>query len=418
MIAGPNGAGKSTLYETRIRPFTTAPFINADIIQRDELKDSSMNASYEAAKIAESRRQDCLKNGKDFVSESTFSHPSKLDLVRDAKAAGFRIAMYHVNVRSPELSIDRVAQRFGKGGHNVPEDKIRERFARNPALIRTAGLIADAAFIYDNSILGKPPEMVVELRKGNAVYVAERVPTWARELYSKELEPFSQARLNPAADSFSDAKKIAIKIGGENAEVRLPSSEKGIFHEGKIVGETALHWLQETQKDVYIAHFKSGITGDIKLQNTYKIAATNHGKTPANLIQPLTSIAQTTQPIGSKMNAPEYTTALNKLGGKDVGSIDLPRQNNTYNGKILQLSETHIVQQVSKNKAIAHDASKLANGKELLRVASAELKNTVFDFKYNEKTGVAEPSLAQPIKKSIASPTTAPRTAPSPTIKR
>jgi predicted ABC-type ATPase len=52
VLAGPNGAGKSTLYESRIASSFAGPFINADIIQRDELRDPSPAASYEAASIA------------------------------------------------------------------------------------------------------------------------------------------------------------------------------------------------------------------------------------------------------------------------------------------------------------------------------------------------------------------------------
>lgn len=52
LLAGPNGAGKSTLYQTRVAPSFAGPFINADLIQRDELKDPSMEASYQAARIA------------------------------------------------------------------------------------------------------------------------------------------------------------------------------------------------------------------------------------------------------------------------------------------------------------------------------------------------------------------------------
>lgn len=123
MLAGPNGAGKSTLYETRIRPVispTEVPFINADIIQRDELRDASMKASYRAAEIAESRRRDHLAYGRSFVSESTFSHESKLLLIRLAKDAGFRVVMYHVNVGSADLSVARVVQRpVTASGHHV-----------------------------------------------------------------------------------------------------------------------------------------------------------------------------------------------------------------------------------------------------------------------------------------------------------
>jgi len=116
---------KSTLYATRIRPRTQATFINADIIQRDELEDPSMQASYKAAEIAEARRRDHLAEGKSFVSESTFSHPSKLQLIGDAQKAGFRVVKYHVNLRSPELSVSRLAQRFSEGGTTY----LRKRFA-------------------------------------------------------------------------------------------------------------------------------------------------------------------------------------------------------------------------------------------------------------------------------------------------
>lgn len=41
VLAGPNGAGKSTLYAMRVGPHFHGPFVNADIIQRDELRDAS-----------------------------------------------------------------------------------------------------------------------------------------------------------------------------------------------------------------------------------------------------------------------------------------------------------------------------------------------------------------------------------------
>jgi predicted ABC-type ATPase len=85
LLAGPNGAGKSTLYETRVAPSFAGPFINADLIQRDELKDPSMEASYRAAQIATERRASLLENRKSFATETVFSHPSKLDVITEAK---------------------------------------------------------------------------------------------------------------------------------------------------------------------------------------------------------------------------------------------------------------------------------------------------------------------------------------------
>jgi len=187
ILAGPNGAGKSTFYDIVLRPRIKALFINADLIQREELGDPSMAAAYRAAAIAQSRRRQALERRISFISESTFSHPSKLDLIRDARAAGFRVVVYHINVRRPELSVSRVAQRVDEGGHDVPEDKIRERFERNQPLIREAVLLADHAFVYDNSGLNAPAQRVIAFREGRVIEASVDLPAWARALYGRDL---------------------------------------------------------------------------------------------------------------------------------------------------------------------------------------------------------------------------------------
>lgn len=188
VLAGPNGAGKSTLYDLVIAPRIKAPFINADRIQAAELHDPSMAAAYRAAEIAATRRQLAIQQRISFVSESTFSHPSKLLLVDDARRAGFRVVLYHIHVRQPELSVSRVAMRVTEGGHDVPEDKIRERYERNQPLIREAVLKSDFGFVYDNSALNRSPLQVLALRNGAVVSAAQDVPQWAATLYALELD--------------------------------------------------------------------------------------------------------------------------------------------------------------------------------------------------------------------------------------
>jgi len=183
MLAGPNGAGKSTLYEQVIKHKFNAPFINADKIQKEELSDQSMQGAYQAAKIAEQRRQEYLKNKQSFVSESTFSHPSKLQLIENALQADFRVIVYHVNVRTPELSVARVASRVEEGGHNVPEEKIRARYERNQSLIKQAILKADVGFVYDNSGLNQVPVLNLVFRHGRVMSVVDDLPEWVESLY-------------------------------------------------------------------------------------------------------------------------------------------------------------------------------------------------------------------------------------------
>lgn len=187
ILAGPNGAGKTTFYETALKPRVRAPFINADRIQADELREDDPQASYEAARLAAERRTDHFKRRRSFVTETVFSHPSKLDLIGEAQAAGFQVILFHIQVSDPLISIGRVRQRFAAGGHDVPADKIRERYRRNQALIRQAALISDSAMVYDNSGVDSPPRLLLRFAAGRVVFAGDDLPDWCRRLYGGDI---------------------------------------------------------------------------------------------------------------------------------------------------------------------------------------------------------------------------------------
>jgi predicted ABC-type ATPase len=187
VLAGPNGAGKSTLYTTRVAPSFAGLFINADIIQRDELRDASPEASYEAARIASSRRAEFLSLGRDFVTETVFSHPSKLELIDEARESAFTVIVMHIGVDTPELSVARVGARVEEGGHVVPEDKIRARYDRGAPFIREAVLRADRGMVFDNSSLNQPPRHCLTFANGRLAFALPRLPTWIRAIYGADL---------------------------------------------------------------------------------------------------------------------------------------------------------------------------------------------------------------------------------------
>ena len=190
-IAGPNGAGKTTLYRLRIAPrFPNAEFINADQLALEHFGHpaATLEESALGQQLAEERRLALMQARRDLVTESTFSHPSKLELVREAQRLGYLVLLYHVNVRSPDLSVLRVEARVREGGHPVPESKIRERFKRNQELIREAAAIADFAYVFDNSSLNDGPWLILQLQQGHVVSRVARLPAWAKELYTGPLE--------------------------------------------------------------------------------------------------------------------------------------------------------------------------------------------------------------------------------------
>jgi predicted ABC-type ATPase len=187
VVAGPNGAGKSTLYQWRVALDFPHPFVNADIIQRDELLDLSLAASYTAARIADEQRAQYIAARTDFATETVFSHESKLALIDTAKAAGFRVVVMHVGVDDADISVERVNARVDEGGHPVPEDKIRTRYERNVPLIREAILRADIGLVYDNSPLNSKPKLRLTFDDGHLIKKAAKLPKWISAAYKEDL---------------------------------------------------------------------------------------------------------------------------------------------------------------------------------------------------------------------------------------
>jgi predicted ABC-type ATPase len=166
LVVGPNGAGKSTFVrKVLIRSLPPGtPFVNADEIAAQRWPDEAEARSYEAAQVAEATRIALIESGRPFVAETVFSHPSKLDLVTRAKAAGFAVAL-HVLLVPEELTVRRVEYRVAAGGHSVPEAKVRQRYQRLWELVRRAMEVSDYTSVYDNSS-AKGPRIVAQLVEG------------------------------------------------------------------------------------------------------------------------------------------------------------------------------------------------------------------------------------------------------------
>lgn len=149
LFVGPNGAGKTTLFEKVIGPVTGLEFVNADLIAAERLG-SEPRDPYEAAKLAAARRDRLISVGGSFATETVFSHESKLEMLERAGDAGYRTYL-HVVLVPKDLAVARVRNRVENGGHDVPLDKIEERFDRLWPLVARAIEIADEATVYDNA---------------------------------------------------------------------------------------------------------------------------------------------------------------------------------------------------------------------------------------------------------------------------
>lgn len=172
LIAGPNGAGKTTLATRVIAPATRLPFVNADVIAALRWPTAQSEHAYEASRLAAEQRRGLIVDHASFITETVFSHPSKLDLIRDAQASGYRVHL-HVVLVTEDLSVARVSDRVRRGGHTVPEKKIRERYQRLWTLVVQARNLAERTYIYDNSRAATPLRLIASYEHGQLVGSAD-----------------------------------------------------------------------------------------------------------------------------------------------------------------------------------------------------------------------------------------------------
>jgi predicted ABC-type ATPase len=131
IIAGCNGAGKTTASDTILPDILDCrEFVNADNIARGLSPYNVESVAFEAGRIMLTRIAELLREEVDFAIETTLSTRSYVGLVKQAQAKGYKVTLIYVWLESPDLAIDRVAQRVSKGGHHIPSDIVKRRYQR------------------------------------------------------------------------------------------------------------------------------------------------------------------------------------------------------------------------------------------------------------------------------------------------
>jgi predicted ABC-type ATPase len=176
LVAGSNGSGKTTFVERVLAPSTHLPFINADLIAAREWPGDEMAHAYDASRLAADARARAFALHASFITETVFSHPSKVELVEHAHREGYLISL-HVILVPLETSVNRVHYRVRRGGHDVPDASIRSRYERLWRLIAQARTTADQTVFYDNTRASTPFRVVARFRRGSLTGAADW-PAW------------------------------------------------------------------------------------------------------------------------------------------------------------------------------------------------------------------------------------------------
>jgi predicted ABC-type ATPase len=198
VAAGVNGAGKSTIIGEYAKN-NGAAYFNPDERTR-EFVEAGLD---EAAANARSWQEgfDALKSAIDrkasYTFETTLGGKSIVTELFRALARERPVTIYYVGLSSVDLHLRRVAARVKRGGHDIPEEKIRERYlSSRENLLGFIGTKASLR-IWDNSdedAGGKPkPVDVLIIEDKRLIYpgtvkALKATPNWAKPLVQRALE--------------------------------------------------------------------------------------------------------------------------------------------------------------------------------------------------------------------------------------
>ena len=171
IISGCNGAGKTTASMT-VLPETLEchEFVNCDEIAKGLNPLNPDSAKVTAARLMLARIKKLISLEADFAIETTLATKSYHALVKHAQEKGYNIKLLYFWLQSPELALQRVAERVKNGGHNVEEHIVRRRYSsgiRN--LFKLYLPVVDYFILIDNSVM--PREVISEGNMHDAVKV-------------------------------------------------------------------------------------------------------------------------------------------------------------------------------------------------------------------------------------------------------
>ena len=177
-LAGPNGAGKTTFYYAHLQ-LAGLRFVNADVVARELRLEP-----YAAARLAGRIRSELVIQRESFVFETVFSDPvgEKLAFIRDTAQGGYNTILCFIGTAGPEVSGDRIAMRVLQGGHDVPPQKVVERFPRILANLKAAMAELPNVLVFDNNDLTRPFRLVAVVQNGRVMKLQKPVPRWLSPL--------------------------------------------------------------------------------------------------------------------------------------------------------------------------------------------------------------------------------------------
>jgi predicted ABC-type ATPase len=174
VLAGPNGAGKSTCAPYLLKHYLAVhDFVNADTIAQGLSAYRPETAAVTAGRVMLERLRTLAGLHRDFGFETTLSGRLHARWLRKHQAAGYRTHLVFLSLPSEDLAIARVEDRVRRGGHHVPDEIVRRRFAAGLRNLFSVYMhTVDAWTIYDNADV-MSPRLVASRAVGGSTAIAD-----------------------------------------------------------------------------------------------------------------------------------------------------------------------------------------------------------------------------------------------------
>lgn len=200
VLAGVDGAGKSSVAGAALES-RGGTFYDPDKATGAYLREGMTleEANSRAWHRGREQLERAIREGLSYAFETTLGGATMTRLLLQAANQGQAIRIWYVGLASPELHIQRIRERVARGGHDIPEQKIRERWeSSRKNLIRLLPHIAELV-VYDNSetvdlFEGERPRMskLLHIKSGRIRYVGpmNEVPDWAKPILEAAMKTY------------------------------------------------------------------------------------------------------------------------------------------------------------------------------------------------------------------------------------
>lgn len=201
VLAGVNGAGKSSVGGTFLRR-RDLDYFNPDEAAariRELLQCSVDESNVYAWKEGKRLLETAIRNRTNHAFEPTLGGKTIPSILAFAADEGFEVRMWFIGLATVEQHIARVRARVVRGGHDIPEAKIRERWdTAHRNLISLLPRLSELR-VFDNSeeldvATGEvpPPRELLHWQDGTVIAppidALGRTPEWAKPIVTYALQ--------------------------------------------------------------------------------------------------------------------------------------------------------------------------------------------------------------------------------------